>query len=559
MVSLGPHVNGFNLPHPNSSDSFTCAHGAIYRSGRKIDIEDHTMLSEIGRFVEEWLPKNLTPLSADSDISVESWLKDAPYSQARKIELQQKFEKSGLSFTKDVPPRYLMCKSFIKDETYPEYKPARGINSRSDEFKVLVGPIIQLVTKQLFQLDWFIKKTPIDQRPSKLFSILNDPCQTIFTSDYSSFEASFSKEIMMMVEDKLFEYMTKNLPVGSKFLDVFKQAKHDVDNFLSFKHFAFSMEGKRMSGEMDTSTSNSFSNLMFMLYICQKNGNDQVRGFIEGDDGIFRMRGEPPNSKLFGKLGLDIKIINFQELNIASFCGLVFDPEDKINVTDPIKTICDFGWGNRKYLHSKTSVLRTLLRCKALSLLHQYKGCPIIYEMAQAYCRLTSGLNVEAFLKKHTVGDSYKHELVLEAHRLKVHKMEVVEVPFRTRILVEKLYGISVVTQHNLEAYFKNLNQIEPIPAELILGLAPPLWARNYAEYARVVDPKTDTGAILPCVSRERDLFNPYVFSVSKQLQKKSVAFARDHKCCMDQHVAPVPARSGVSSASDDGGGHQKT
>jgi hypothetical protein len=162
-VSLGPVVTGACLPHPDPGHSESLVQGALYRFARKIDYEDE-FIKEFGEFVDSWCNRNITPLEPNTDVSIESWLEKTGYSDLRKKELLKAFEESNLRIGDDVPDKYLELKSFMKDEHYPEYKFPRPINSRSDVFKVLVGPYVQCMNELLLKMPYFIKKIPVSER-----------------------------------------------------------------------------------------------------------------------------------------------------------------------------------------------------------------------------------------------------------------------------------------------------------------------------------------------------------------------------------------------------------
>lgn len=483
LASLGCDVKGAILPHPDPGHPLTLAHGAVYRMGRKLKARDSEIIPRFRKFVKHWIKKNLTPLAANSDVSFEKWIEATPYSRARKEELKRVYYESGLKLGSIIPKKFLKCKSFMKDETYDSYKAGRAINSRSDLFKCLVGPIIQLVSDQIFSMEWFIKKVPINERADLLERILGAKGETIFTSDYSSFEAAFSTTIMENCEDLLFEHMTSHLADHRSFVSLMKSAKHLTKNHLNFKHMSMKIMAKRMSGEMDTSLSNGFSNLMFMLFTCYENGNTNVVGFIEGDDGIFRMQGAPPADSKFEDLGLVIKVAKFNELSHASFCGMVFDVDDRTNVTDPIKQLVSFGWTSQRYARSRKGVHMCLLRCKALSLAYQYPSCPIICKLASKITRLTAGYDVGTFLAKqgNASFDEYKLRIIKEAiEYFKTNKLDA-EPGIKTRLLVEELYGVSLSSQFAIEAYIENLDEIKQLDCPHI-SMHTSTHSRDYAE-----------------------------------------------------------------------------
>lgn len=244
QASLGPHVEGLCLPHVDPSDASTVIAGSLYRFGRKMN-QDEFPAEKFSQFVKNWLPKNLQKLGVDQDCSFYTWIEKTPYTRCRKDELIMKYKLLVSNNPETIiRPEHLFVKSFIKDECYPEYKHARAINSRTDEFKICVGPILQLISDRLFALPWFIKKIPIHQRPDYIYNMIYRPGKKIFTSDYTSFEASFTKMIKYHCEFLLYDYMTSELPEHEDFMNKIKMTGDK--NHLDFKRFSMEIEAKRM-------------------------------------------------------------------------------------------------------------------------------------------------------------------------------------------------------------------------------------------------------------------------------------------------------------------------
>jgi hypothetical protein len=480
-ASLGMHVTGAMFPHPDQSDQATAIAGSLYRFGRKVPIQKD--LTHFKKFVKKWLEKNLTPLEADCDVSFETWIAGTPYTLARKEELRRKYEELGRKY--DLPDKYLEVKSFMKDENYNTFKHARGINSRSDEFKAAVGPFFQLISKRLFALDWFIKKIPINERPQFILDRIERLGELYRTTDYTSFEAHFTKELKESCEYQLYEYMTQFHPEGADWLALVKKSGALKDNLIKFKTFTMSVNAKRMSGEMDTSLGNGFSNLMMMLYICECNGNENITGVVEGDDGLFVMKGEPPAQELFERFGLTIKILDFAELNHASFCGMVFDMQDRTNVTDPISELVTFGWTTARYARSSSKVHMHLLRSKALSLAYQYPGCPILSKLASKVCQLTAGYDVKGFLMKQGSAAfcMYEMEMVQKATEYFDKNGLGGEPKINTRMLVEELYGIAISDQIAIENYIDSMTKIGPVDCPEAMQYMDRDWTDYWEQY----------------------------------------------------------------------------
>lgn len=496
QASLGCHVPGAALPHPNPGDTRTACAGFSFRCARKIP-RTGEFSQRFMNFVDKFLEKNLQPLSADADTSFETWIENTPYTQARKDELKRKYEEMCLTITSEIPNHILKVKSFTKDETYPAYKHARAINSRSDEFKCLVGPIFQLISDKLFSLPWFIKKIPVEDRPQYIIDRIYKLAAVYILSDYTSFEAHFTKEMMEECELKLLYYMVQKIPTGQKWYDLVCRAKTGV-NDISFKNFKVKIQAKRMSGEMDTSLSNGFANLMFMLFmlieICGIPEED-IAGIVEGDDGAFGLIGENlPTEEDFRKMGLTIKLVKTADLNHASFCGMVFDLEERKNVTDPIEKLVSFGWTTARYAKSKRGVQLCLLRAKALSLAYQYPGCPILSTLARKFCELTAGYDSLSFVKKagNKLYSQYHQDIILRAHEyFRKNGLDQEPGP-RTRLLVETLYGVTVQDQLCIEKYINDMTEIAPIDCPHLDVYIKPVW-RDYSDrYTVLLSSHTD-------------------------------------------------------------------
>lgn len=485
--ALGFQLLGAACPHPDLSDTNTTLSGALYRFCPKIPGYDFPK-DEFREFVRQWCADNLQPLSSSTDTSVESWLARTNYTLKRKEELLRKFR----AVTDRLNPKYRNVKSFVKDEFYPDYKHARAINSRADEFKCFVGPIFQLISDELFKRPEFIKKIPIHLRPEHVISQIYRDGAVYFSTDFSSFEAHFRKVLMMDCEFVMYDYMTQFLPEHDQFmtdLNVGIAGKNRIE----FKNVIMEIEAKRMSGEMNTSLGNGFSNLMFLLYICSKTaGCSNVRAQIEGDDGLCSVSGNPPTTEQFSEFGLRIKLETHADLCKASFCGMVFDIDEKKNVTDPKEVLATFGWTSSRYIRSKQSVKMTLLRCKALSLAYQYPCCPILSKLASKVLYLTRSHEVKRFVEKQGkfLYNQYDLELFLLAEkRNRQGELLFGEPGPKTRALVEELYGIPISLQVQTEKYIDDLTDIGPLDLPAIVDLCPESWKHYYLNYSAVLNP----------------------------------------------------------------------
>jgi len=487
--SLGVHLAGACLPHPDLSDSQTTLEGALYRFCPKIPGYDEHK-EDFKEFVTGWVKEKLIPLAATCDTSQESWLTKTNYTVKRKEELLQKYRNVMNKFDR----AHQRVKSFIKDEFYPEFKHARAINSRADEFKTLTGPIFQLISDSVFSLPEFIKKIPIADRPDEIMKLYQEGGK-YFTGDFSSFEAHFRQVVMEDCEFVLYDYMTQYLPEHDEFMKLVRDVIGGK-NRITFKNVIMEVDAKRMSGEMNTSLGNGFSNLMFILYICSKNPSvGTVIAKIEGDDSICSCSGTPPTTKEFTDFGLRIKMEVHNELTTASFCGMIFDLKDKTNITDPREVLATFGWTSYRYIRSKASVKMTLLRCKALSLAYQYPSCPVLSAFAERMLFLTRSYEVTRFVEKQGrfLYNQYDIEVFKDADRAnKSGQLLFSEPGINTRLMMESLYGLTLDDQRYIETYVRQM-VIEPITDPRIINLMPKCWVDYYERYYAKLSPDLES------------------------------------------------------------------
>lgn len=482
LVSLGPHLEGAACPHVDPNDSETVLDGIK----KRIAVEMPKMKSEhrqrFRAFVKTWLQNNFKPVPADYDYSVEHWLEQTNYPYYRKQQLLAKNKKIVNRYDR----KHDKVKSFIKNETYITYKHARTINSRTDEFKTLVGPYVKAVEKIVFKHKWFIKYISKRDRPKALLDRFDNKWKYIFSTDFSSFEAHFV-ELLEDTEFQLYEYMLSNCPTREFALKRMRQALLGF-NTCVFKWATVKLWRRRMSGEMSTSLGNGFANLMLILYILtltNENNNDSnpiSDPYVEGDDGIFGSNYELPDNKwLYNQLGLDLKISRCEDVSDASFCGNVFDKTDLLITTNPIEALLDWGWTTDKYIRASDKKLKQLLRAKSYSLLYEYPGHPILQSAALYGLRMTNGLKCEWNIQNEYQRDEIAHML----EQIRLSGLPTLETPSNTRKLVEKLYGITVEQQHAIELYFNNKNDFEPVKMDVLRNFATHEQRHYYEVYFR--------------------------------------------------------------------------
>jgi hypothetical protein len=423
-------------------------------------------------------------------VSFHSWLENTSYTRRKKDALSKLYQETCLLVgPKTATYKVVVC--FIKNEAYIIYKAPRAILARSDEFKVRVGPIFKVIENKLFAVKasygqpYFIKKIPIPDRPKVILDTLgsgfcftdrpNECLRRALVTDYSQFEASFVEEVMEALEIPFYYFMAENLPE-------FHEFKLCVDeltgiNTCVFRNWKFKIRSRRMSGEMNTSLGNGFSNLMISLFSCYYHKCSDIRIFVEGDDCVCTYVGPIIPSTFVEKLGFIVKMTYLSSPSLASFCGQVFDLETLVVITDPIKIILNFAWMNMKYLYSADYIKKGLLRSRALSLLYQYSGCPIVQKFSERFIYITR----DYLPIVDETDDRYHQELMRDILRMKIVSRPV---SFQSRELMFSVFQIPIVVQLQLEKYFAEYD-FGVINCPQILNYVNDDMVHNYNNYVR--------------------------------------------------------------------------
>lgn len=421
-------VPGYSPICCDSNDPQTIIDGLVKRMGRTMPVPDDVFLDAFSRYVDAWLATHLTPLS--NIMSFNEWLDSTSYTLARKKELTAVFDA-----TLGMPNRALRRSigSFGKTEYYLEPKHIRWINSRSDAFKVYSGPAFKSIEQKVFANHHFIKHVPVAERPSLISRLWHPLCRT-FQSDYSNFEASFQPKILQACELKLYSYMLSSFPVLSR---IICKTIAGVNHGRTRAGVAFTLKGRRMSGDMCTSLGNGFTNLMVWSFLCSLS-EAEWDGYVEGDDGIFCVyNGVPPTAEQYTQLGFVVKLEEVEKPQYASFCGII--SFDNTSIREPHKFMMGFGFIDSALDCSERTAL-SRLRAKALSALYETPNDPIVRPMALQALRLT----------KH-VSPIYVHDGYHSTYGNAVPVLSSIDMS--TRLFYQTMFGVTVQQQLALEAY----------------------------------------------------------------------------------------------------------
>lgn len=472
-VSLPLYIRGVLPPKPDLGDPLTACMGAVKRVVNPLTPEmDLDKILDFGKFVREVILREFEPLNSAADVSFETWIESTNYPLARKEELRAV---NKIMDPATILKEHVECASFLKDEWYPEFKYGRTINPRDDHFKVFSGPIFKLIEKVVFEKSCFIKKVPISQRAAYIAQHVLCPGATYVLTDYSSFESSFTAPLMRNCEMLLYKHMTQNLPEGRRWFSTVQRALTG-SQLLRFGKGRVTTRATRMSGDMCTSLGNGFTNYCLMRYAAHVLELGSVHGVFEGDDGLCRFSsGKHPDASFFSSLGFTVKMQTTADAQMASFCGMIFDPESRQQVGDPFSFLATIGWTSARYAGASRKVLLALLRSKAMSAAHQWVGCPIIGAVCKRILHLTAGFSIRKVIESRNT-DFWTRERLLS---IVDQRVPYEEPTMATRLLFEKVYGVDCQTQI----------RIENEAATWTLGVVsvdmdfPELWKGVWADY----------------------------------------------------------------------------
>lgn len=480
-TSLPVCLEGASCPRPDHKDQLSVVAGAFKRLGAQVPQVSGRKLRQIRRFARRFIFNKFRPLTeADIKNPIE-WIAGINHPEKRKAELVEAFHRMETNgFYGDVGDEQWKSvravSSFIKDECYPSKKAPRWINSSADEVKVYFGPIADAIMHRMTEHPAFIKVVPVAERAKAISEALYTEAGVYHAADYTSFECHFTDQIQLIAHD-FYMYMLGNLILPDSVKnDVARRCLHEglvnpahFDSFLEqvlrsrrvceMRNFGYvSMIARRMSGEMDTSLANTFTNFVmvhFMSYYKSGGKILPVETFVEGDDSITRYaQGIDPTEKDYADFGWVIKMERHLKLHEASFCGLVFDPVERVVLPNIPETLAKFGWTNRRYARSERKALMSLMRSKALSLACEYNNVPILGPFAQRILYLTKHVNI----RKSVINsmEKYKRDQFLLYLQEKPWMMAPKIGP-RTRELVESLFSITIQDQILIEEKLSKL------------------------------------------------------------------------------------------------------
>lgn len=385
----------------------------------------------------------------DDVVELDEWLRSSSYAGGRKQYLLNLAKKMSV-----LTLEMANTKGQIKGECYPEPKHARGINSHSDESKLLFAPLMKAIEKKTYShfSRFFVKGTQPREWPSRLRDLFGT--RLVSGTDFSSFEAHHYGIMNECIKFWIM-HCIRELGETSHFRRLVARLL-DGSNVCEFSRIKVVLSQRLMSGAMWTSSANGMLNFTLMAYMTLRKRYPllpipalvekivEFDGVFEGDDGLCITEIEQND---IDDLGLKLKMEPKTTWNLAKFCQIVCDEETGQVLTDPIRVLNTINALPSKYYAMKPKRRAALMRAKAMSLAYNYSNVPIVGQLCYKICEMTRGIDVRGLTAE--LGQ-WKNETLDLAIREKSWQKKP-NVPESARLIVDAVYGVPVEVQYMLE------------------------------------------------------------------------------------------------------------
>lgn len=316
-VSIPLFQGALNDPHPSLTHPSNFVDGFRYRVNTALPAPVPAVLAAFDNYSRTMIDEIFTPLTALP--AFRDWIENANYPTSVKDKAWQSYVNST---------ERLRNTTFIKQETYPSFKPPRLIMNVSQGYKNIEGPIMKHIEHHIKGLPWTMKGKPVNEWASHVqnFSFANN--QTCYVTDFTSFESSFTAPIKDVLENRVVSRVLQNFPQVADYLN---QVQSGARVYHWRKHLGRIVNtAKRASGDMRTSVMNTISNYIVTKFVLRESGMEHADVFVEGDDGLICTSDltRCPRADIYAQLGFSIKLEQ-HNISDSSFCGFRFSPRNE--------------------------------------------------------------------------------------------------------------------------------------------------------------------------------------------------------------------------------------
>jgi len=432
------------IPNPKSIRNHLAA--TVHRFGRESKPSDISSVQRFTAYSKAFI-KRFGSVDRSDILEFDEWLASCGYSGGRKTQLANLWDDDF-----NIDTRLLKSKLFLKWEGYLKPKHARGINSYSDESKLIFGPLFKSMDKCFFRERFFTKGTDVSERPGMLYDLFGE--RPVVETDFTSFESHHRGAFSDIVHYWMMHMMRGlRLPKGlQRLISVAVKGVNVCESQFITAHVPQTL----MSGALWTSSSNGLLNLLVMSYLWSNNkadnpedqanfAFDNFKGLIEGDDGITETF--DVDQQLIDSLGIDLKLESVNNYGEASFCGIVCPVGSDDVLYDPKRFLRNFFWLPSKFERCKQSVKDGYIRAKALSYAHNFGGSPIVGPISRFICEHTKSINIQNVVLDSF--DSYKREQLEKTINTRPDDEKLVSDASREHVALK--FGMSIKQQLHIE------------------------------------------------------------------------------------------------------------
>ena len=131
----------------------------------------------------------------------------------------------------------------------------------------------------VYKLKYFIKKIPVVSRPKFINDLFEG--MSVWSNDHTAFESSNNPDMMDSVLRPIYLHISGLPDLVNDYMNALTARQR-----IKCKDFLLRVNGRRMSGEMDTSLGNALVNLICIMYVLYSKGMslEEMKIIIEGDD-----------------------------------------------------------------------------------------------------------------------------------------------------------------------------------------------------------------------------------------------------------------------------------
>jgi len=475
-------IPGICMPEVDGNCPLTFFLGLIHRGAGKTPTPDQAVLDSKKEYVVEILESMVPPASEDEVLDVEEALAGTSYTEARKetirgweddaIEFDEAAVKTTASFGKKE-------KSKTPDKHGRTIHGAHEITWAGGIFGSL-GRFVKTLEHVVYaSIPANIKQMKPEEQNEKI-SNLGPGSKT--ANDFSSYEASFSREVQESAQFVAYDHYYQNTSYAES---VPKHARTMLggQNTLKTKFGNGSIKNLKCSGDFDTSFSNWFDNFCTICHIFmvkfQVHWTDCMDWILcEGDDNITDDHGFELTNLDFEKYGMTAKVEGpgeglYMELEDAGFCQKHINPITGTQFGDPIRYLGKTVDIPIEYIDARMSKKLGMMKAKSMSTLATMQDAPVISEYAWRLLEFTEGIYVSEKMRKKAAKWG--------APILSFSNFRKPVIKHADRLAVSEVFGFTLTQQAE---FTQALLDWKGGPLVLPLGWFPDVWVRYYDEYA---------------------------------------------------------------------------